>query len=56
MDRPSENRVHLPLNMTVVRGLIIFRAVEIGVETTKQALLITSCNPLSQTTYAATLI
>ena len=31
--RPAEDRVHLPLTPTVVRGLIIFPAAEIGVET-----------------------
>src|SRR5262249_1717374 len=32
LDRPTKTDVHLPLTPTVVRGLIIFRAVEIGVE------------------------
>ena len=30
--RPTDDRVHLPLTTTVVRGLIIFPAVEIGVQ------------------------
>jgi hypothetical protein len=28
--RPTDDRVHLPLTTTAVRGLIIFPAVEIG--------------------------